>query len=450
MLKIPTFIIGGLLIITGLASYLLQDLGLSIKLNGPLADDAEFILSDGNQTIPLEIGYPSSKSAGEYAFWVVHLLNQNHAKDRSQANFAIEHGSTAYDKTSFWHASSKYDTQTALATHAQTGELGDLKSTDTNRSVIRFVYKNLTGNSSLVSLSSNNWQNIDSKIALNPGDSLTFDKSWTAFIPGIIGILLILLVQVAEKKPNSKKHIMHLAVSVALICFIMIGFNLLPKAWGEMNFLKGEPYGIIHASSLKSIVMLSSAGLLLVFVIICVQSFISARKEMAAQSKVEADKKKKVLDKVKIKNEETDDKKSHKDDEHEDEDDEKSSKESTKGDDKKSDSDSKESKTKKSANKDEPSKPLTKSVENDEKKIEPATKKEMDYRSKEEPTENKKEEPNKTTASSKDSNFSSSKDQDDSKKDTDDSINSGTEEKEEEKPEPKSDGEKSDKEEKKE
>ena len=82
MLKIPTFIIGGLLILTCLAGYLFQDLGLSLKLTGPLADDAEFTLSDGNDSISVDMGFPSSKSAGEYAFWMVHRLNVNHAKDR--------------------------------------------------------------------------------------------------------------------------------------------------------------------------------------------------------------------------------------------------------------------------------------------------------------------------------------------------------------------------------
>ena len=156
MLKIPTFILGGLLILTGLAGYLFQDPGLSLKLTGPLADDAEFILSDGNDSVVVDMGFPSSKSAGEYAFWMVHRLNQNHAKDRSQANYAVEQGSTAYETQSFWHASSKGDTQDALALHAETGELGNLATTDTNSSKIRLVYKNFTGTTSPITLTSTN------------------------------------------------------------------------------------------------------------------------------------------------------------------------------------------------------------------------------------------------------------------------------------------------------
>jgi len=325
------------LILTGLAGYLFQDIGLSLKLTGPIADDAEFTLSDGNDSVSVDLGFPSSKSAGEYAFWMVHRLNQNHAKDRSQANYAVEQGSTAYETQSFWHASSKGDTQKALIVHAETGELGNLAETDANRSTVRLVYKNFTGNTSPVTLTSTNWTNIESKTELKPGDSLQFSKSWTAFIPGIIGIILIALVQGAEMKPNAKKHIMHVAVLIGLVAFIMLAFRMLPSAMSEMNWLKGETYGIIHASSLKSTIMLSSAGLLLVFVILCVVSFITARKEMAAQAKAEAEKKKKVLNKVKAKNEDAVLEKSDKDN---DKDDKK------KEDDKKSDKDVKDSKSK--------------------------------------------------------------------------------------------------------
>jgi hypothetical protein len=470
MLKIPTYIIGGLLILTGLAGYLFQDFGLSLKLTGPIADDAEFTLSDGNDSVTVDLGFPSSKSAGEYAFWMVHRLNQNHAKDRSQANYAVEQGSTAYETQSFWHASSKGETQDALVLHAETGELGNLAETDANRSTVRLVYKNFTGNTSPVTLTSTNWTNIESKTELKPGDSLQFSKSWTAFIPGIIGIILIALVQGAEMKPNAKKHIMHVAVLIGLLGFIMLAFRMLPGAISEMNWLKGETYGIIHASSLKATTMLASAGLLLVFVILCVVSFITARKEMAAQAKAEAEKKKKVLNKVKAKNE---DAKSDKDDDKDDKknedgknpdkhvkesksknsDDKKdSSKDSDKKDEKEKDSndkeEGKESKKEDSSSKStdttnpeakkEPAKTEKDSSEPKKKDKPPADKKLAEApKSTTDTKEKKPEEPSKEAQSSKDSTPSSDsnfKDQDDSKKD-----------KEEDKPQP----QQSDKEEKK-
>ena len=386
MLKIPTFIIGGLLILTGLAGYLFQDQGLSVKLSGPLADDAEFTLSDGNDSISVDLGFPSSKSAGEYAFWIVHRLNLNHAKDRSQANYAVEQGSTAYETQSFWHASSKGDTQKALVVHAETGELGNLAETDANRSTVRLVYKNFTANTSPVTLTSTNWTNIESKTELKPGDSLQFSKSWTAFIPGIIGIILIALVQGAEMQPNARKHIMHVAVLIGLIGFIMLAFRMLPGAISEMSWLKGETYGIIHASSLKATTMLASAGLLLVFVILCVVSFITARKEMAAQAKAEAEKKKKVLNKVKAKNKEadTDEKKAEKNDKKENATDDKK-----KEGDKKSDKDVKDSKSKDSDDKKDSSNDSDKKDE-----------KENDSDNKEESKESKKEDGSSKTSDS--------------------------------------------------
>ena len=480
MLKIPTFILGGLLILTGLAGYLFQDPGLSLKLTGPLADDAEFTLSDGNDSVVVDLGFPSSKSAGEYAFWMVHRLNQNHAKDRSQANYAVEQGSTAYETQSFWHASSKGDTQDALVLHAETGELGNLATTDTNSSKIRLVYKNFTGTTSPITLTSTNWNNVESKIELKPGDSLEFYKSWTAFIPGIIGIILIALVQAAEIKPNARKHIMHVAVLIGLVGFIMLAFRMLPSAMSEMNWLKGEPYGIIQASSLKPTVMLASAGLLLVFVILCVVSFITARKEMAAQKKLEADKKKKVLDKVKSKNEEadTDDKKSDKDDD-KDGKKEKSSDEKKEDDDKKSDDDVKGSDSKDSEDKDESED--SKKADDNSKSAEapkpeqekeaakatenaPETKKEddaptADKKSPEAPKDNpdieekKSEEPSKEATSTNDSDSTSdsdSKDQEDSNEDKESTPKTDIEDTKEDKPDSKSDSEKLEKEENKE
>jgi len=480
MLKIPTFILGGLLILTGLAGYLFQDAGLSLKLTGPLADDAEFTLSDGNDSVVVDLGFPSSKSAGEYAFWMVHRLNQNHAKDRSQANYAVEQGSTAYETQSFWHASSKGDTQNALVLHAETGELGNLAETDANRSTVRLVYKNFTGNTNPVTLTSTNWTNVESEVELKPGDSLEFYKSWTAFIPGMIGIILIALVQAAEIKPNAKKHIMHVAVLIGLIGFIMLAFRMLPSAMSEMNWLKGETYGIIHASSLKSTVMLASAGLLLVFVILCVVSFITARKEMAAQKKLEADKKKKVLDKVKSKNEEADadDKKSDKDDD-KDGKKEKSSDEKKEDVDKKSDDDVKGSDSKDSEDKDESED--SKKADDNSKSAEapkpeqekeaakatenaPETKKEddaptADKKSPEAPKDNpdiekkKSEEPSKEATSTNDSDSTSesdSKDQEDSNEEKELTPKTDIEDTKEDKPDSKSDSEKSDKEENKE
>jgi hypothetical protein len=131
------------------------------------------------------------------------------------------------------------------------------------------------------------------KEVLQPGAKLPFGKSLTAFIPSAIGLVLILLVLVADAKPSARKHIMHVAVLIGLLGFVAVSLMIGP-AVAEMTWLRGEPNGIIQASSLKPTTMLLSAGLLLIFVILCVVSFIQARKDMAAQAKKDSIGKKKA------------------------------------------------------------------------------------------------------------------------------------------------------------
>jgi len=294
MLKVPTFIIGGLLILTGIAGYLLQDLGLSLKLKGPLAEDAEFTLSDGNQTHVLDLGFPSSDAAGEHAYWIAYNLNLNHAKDASQGNYAIDEGATdrGYIKKSFWYASSKGDTMSAMQQESENfqgaGQADqvetDWATVDANSSTIRFIFKDQIGSPGPVTFQSSNWKNIDITPTPKPNQKITFYKSWTAFIPGILGIVLILLAIGADKMPKAHKHFMHVAVLIGLLGFFAVAGKV-GSAVGEMNWLKSEPYMIIQVSSLKPTTMLLSAGLLLIFVILCIVSFIEARKNRVAEEK---------------------------------------------------------------------------------------------------------------------------------------------------------------------
>ena len=57
MLKIPTFVLGGLLILTGLIGYLFQAPSLSIVIKGRLADDTKLVFSDGTQTQTVKTEY---------------------------------------------------------------------------------------------------------------------------------------------------------------------------------------------------------------------------------------------------------------------------------------------------------------------------------------------------------------------------------------------------------
>lgn len=290
MLKIPTFVLGGLLILTGLVGYLFQDPGLSLKITGTLADDAVFTLSDGNQTHELDPG-SSGTTAGEQAYWLVYLLNLNHAKDRAQETHGAEKRPD-YEKRSYWYASSKGDTLTALMDDADNYKHANDKKYvakdikwgkfDTNESTVRLVFKNEAGSPGPVTLSSTNWQNV--KNAPPKGKALTFSKSWTALIPAIIGLLLIGLAAGSEAKPDLRKHLMHAAALIGLLGFGMV-VKKIPGAVSEMNWLKGEPYGIIQVSLLKPAAFVFTAGLLLIFVVLCIVSFIQARKEMASRPK---------------------------------------------------------------------------------------------------------------------------------------------------------------------
>lgn len=87
----------------------------------------------------------------------------------------------------------------------------------------------------------------------------------TAFIPAAFGVVLAILGFVARAKDDLRKHIMHVAVIIGLIGFI--------AALGSM-FRNGIPTSI-GAGPLSQIAM---AVICLVFVILCVKSFIDARR----------------------------------------------------------------------------------------------------------------------------------------------------------------------------
>ena len=471
MLKVPSFILGGILILTGLVGYLAQDPSLSIKLEGPWASDAEYVLSDGDQDVLLDF-MPCDDSAGENVWWIVHKVNEGHAKQINADNYARSSGRMEGEPKSFWYASSTGETLKGMLQESENySNAGTEKyqsipwaEIGVDKAKIRFIYNNMGGVDGPVTLTSNNWENIID--APEAGESLEFGKSWTAFIPGIIGLILILLAIAADKAPNAKKHIMHVAVLIALLGFLSIA-KMVFGAFAEMSWWRSEPYLIYEASSLKPTTMLLSAGLLLIYVILCVVSFITARKEMAAQAARDAAKKAAVLKKA-SKRESLDDESRNDSKKTTPPKDSKSSaskpkaegvpskdtsndkssgnnKELNKGDDSKPGSISKDLKTEKSEKKDESSKtssgketPTTDKGESDKKNSDVSSETKDSQKASDTDGESKNEESSKAPEQSKDSsssNDSTSKDQESLKK-----------ENEEEKPQPKADVEKSDKE----
>ncbi len=295
MLKIPSLILGGLLVLTGLIGYLAQDSSLSIKISGPWDSDAEFVLSDGKQEHILDF-IPCDDSAGENAYWIVYKLNQGLSKTVNSENYKQKQRGGEGSLKSFWYASSTGDTLKGLFNESENYrnagtddyEAIDWSKIDVEEAKVRFIYNNLGDAEGPVTLSSSNWKNVID--APENGESLEFGKSWTALIPSILGLLLIVLAMIADAKPQAKKHVMHFAVLVALLGFLSIAGKVV-TAFLETSWWRNEPFLIYDASSLKPMVMLFSAGLLLIYVVLCIVSFVAARKEMAAQAERDAAKK---------------------------------------------------------------------------------------------------------------------------------------------------------------
>ncbi len=91
------------------------------------------------------------------------------------------------------------------------------------------------------------------------------NKSTTALIPAAFGLLLLIFGLIAQSKENLRKHLMHAAVLVGLIGFLIPTVRL-----------------VSQASNIKvSLAVLSQAAMAIVclfFVILSVQSFINARR----------------------------------------------------------------------------------------------------------------------------------------------------------------------------
>lgn len=89
--------------------------------------------------------------------------------------------------------------------------------------------------------------------------------SLTALIPAIFGIVLMLLGHVSIAKEPLRKHLMHIAVLIGLIGFVLPAWRLISRA-GEF---------VLSAATASQIAM---AVLCLAFVVLSVRSFIAARR----------------------------------------------------------------------------------------------------------------------------------------------------------------------------
>lgn len=92
--------------------------------------------------------------------------------------------------------------------------------------------------------------------------------SWTALIPAIIGAILALLGVLSGMKEGLRKHLMHVAVVVALIGFIATAGRLVSR----LSELTASPAVLSQAST---------AIVCLAFVILAIRSFAAARRDRA-------------------------------------------------------------------------------------------------------------------------------------------------------------------------
>ena len=98
---------------------------------------------------------------------------------------------------------------------------------------------------------------------------LTTEKaSVTALIPAFFGVVLFILGLLANAKENLRKHLMHAAIVVALLGFIMPVGRLVSKL-GDLT---------MSAAVVSQIAM---SAVCLVFVILAVKSLVVARRDRA-------------------------------------------------------------------------------------------------------------------------------------------------------------------------
>jgi len=298
MLKIPTFVLGGLLIITGLFGYLFQDPGLSLTITGSLDDDVELKLSDGEQTASIHFQPGNDLSGGQQVFDIIKFSpgdyelpsfgggEQLNTKAERQSRTNLVKSNSNGKTSSYWMATSKDEPLQALLDQDFSADLKGL-----TKSKLRLVYVNDGDEPGPVELTVSKWKGIEGNY--ENGASLSFAKSPTALIPALLGLLLIGLVKGSEASPKLSKHLMHAAAAIALLSFGYLASKI-PAIWQETSWFRDD--AVIHISFLKPIIFIFSAGLLFIFVILCVLSFVNARKEMAARPKPKKEEKKKEED----------------------------------------------------------------------------------------------------------------------------------------------------------
>lgn len=104
------------------------------------------------------------------------------------------------------------------------------------------------------------------------GYVLTGAASPTALIPAVVGIVFVLLGLVGLRKPDWRKHVMHVAVLVAIIGLA-----------GSISGLIALPGALMSGEGVRPAIIMRAAMalLLLVYTVVAVKSFVDARRARA-------------------------------------------------------------------------------------------------------------------------------------------------------------------------
>jgi hypothetical protein len=112
-------------------------------------------------------------------------------------------------------------------------------------------------------------------IALGGSAYFVVGHYWHVFIPAIFGLLLVLFGLLANTPdPKRRMLFMHIAVMVGLLGFL----GTIPGIIGFFQLLAGHPVVRPDAARIQAIM----GAICLVFVLLCVRSFIAARRSRLA------------------------------------------------------------------------------------------------------------------------------------------------------------------------
>jgi hypothetical protein len=101
-------------------------------------------------------------------------------------------------------------------------------------------------------------------------------QSVTALIPAFFGVVFVILGALARNE-NIRKHVMHAAAGLALLGLIVPGVMGFPKL---IQLFRGQDVERPHAAIAQSAMALVCG----IFLILCVRSFVAARRSRQAQS----------------------------------------------------------------------------------------------------------------------------------------------------------------------